>query len=523
MTRLQGLYQQLINQNRSEIEGWREAYKELTGDVAQIRKAIKNGFHLENPKVYVGTNFENEKNRFEAFAEELIFAKNNGVSSRGQSVLARVDFEQFIANKAFVLALEALIREPSPETFKAFRARWLSFGKGNRPVLVNRTLAACTTAVATTVDESKFENVYWWLINEGLIMAPESPAADWYAKNLHLVSQLRERLRNDQMPETKDEHFVNIFLWELFTFTNMKNQMIETLVALLESNKQIVLTGAPGTGKTFVARQLAAKLLNCPVEALANEKHQNRFGFVQFHSAYDYTDFVEGLKPEKDAGGQITFKLRNGIFRDFCEKAKNQEGKCLFVIDEINRADPSRVFGELFYALEPDYRGKGGRVLTQYASLRPESDKYFYVPENVFIIGTMNDIDRSVESIDFALRRRFAWYEVQADDERFDAVMQDVLTDKPDLKKKAKDRYQELNGRIAEQEELGSSYKIGPTYFRKLESYKDQDEPDLWNIFWQRHLGLLIREYVRGMPNPEEQIKKFRDAYDQNSAPSKQN
>jgi len=303
----------------------------------------------------------------------------------------------------------------------------------------------------------------------------------------------------------------------------MKNQMIETLVSLLESNKQIVLTGAPGTGKTFLARQLAAKLLNCPVDALANEEHQNQFGFVQFHSAYDYTDFVEGLKPEKDAGGQITFKLRNGIFRDFCEKAKNHEGKCLFVIDEINRADLSRVFGELFYALEPDYRGKGGRVLTQYASLRAESDKYFYVPENVFIIGTMNDIDRSVESIDFALRRRFAWYEVQADEERFDAVMQDVLTDKPDLKKKAKDRYQELNGRIAEQEELGSSYRIGPTYFRKLESYKDQDEPDLWNIFWQRHLGLLIREYVRGMPNPDEQITKFRDAYDHNSAPSNQN
>jgi 5-methylcytosine-specific restriction protein B len=196
----------------------------------------------------------------------------------------------------------------------------------------------------------------------------------------------------------------------------------------------------------------------------------------------------------------------------FCKNAaKLGEQPCVFVIDEINRADLSRVFGELFFALESDYRGKP--VETQYASLREANEeKHFSVPKNVFIIGTMNDIDRSVESIDFALRRRFAWYEVRATEDRFDAVIQRDLDGT--IKEKAKERYTSLNKKIEETEGLNHSYQIGPAYYRKLKKYASTDQ--VWQFFWQHHLELLLREYVRGWPKlkADKQISEFRAAYD---------
>ena len=187
---------------------------------------------------------------------------------------------------------------------------------------------------------------------------------------------------------------------------------------------QIILTGAPGTGKTRMAKEVAEKL------------NGKGYEFVQFHPSYDYTDFVEGLRPieDKDNAGNTTMVFRkvDGIFKKFCREVVKQnaeEKKYFFLIDEINRADLSKVFGELMFCLETDKRGKDNAVQTQYQNL-PTYDvkekKYygeddskdvfkdgFYIPKNVIIIGTMNDIDRSVESMDFALRRRFIWKEVE--------------------------------------------------------------------------------------------------------------
>ena len=393
-------------------------------------------------------------------------------------------------------------------------------------------------------------------------------------------------------------------------------------IELLEQNKNIVLTGAPGTGKTFMAKEIA-KEMGCSDDEMA---------FVQFHPSYDYTDFVEGLRPVRDCDN-FGFELRNGIFKDFCAKAlqnfkdsekpierlqkessvreiledfieeaidegtkfktsgtknsfsivennertitvevpanektrlvklskaelidlmenekpvtsgkniqehfhrkhrtqqdsyifvlyniiKKQAAKkpsvevskvetknYVFIIDEINRGDISKIFGELFFAIDPGYRGERGKVNTQYQNIIEDGDPFkdgFFVPENVFIIGTMNDIDRSVENMDFAMRRRFSWVEVTPTDT-------ESMLDELQCVKEAKETMQRLNKAIEETEELGPAYLIGPAYFRKLgENGGDFDK--LWKI----NIEPLLREYLRGFRKMDDIMKRLTEAY----------
>lgn len=203
------------------------------------------------------------------------------------------------------------------------------------------------------------------------------------------------------------------------------SRKIQRIKELLESRdvKQIIFTGAPGTGKTYQAKKIAE-------EIVGKENVDDQIKLVQFHPSYDYTDFVEGLRPVEDAGA-IQFRKLDGIFKRFCRKAakaakaenENRKKKFFFIIDEINRADLSKVFGELMFCLESDKRDTP--VDTQYHNLptygeKAEEDVFnegFYIPSNIYIIGTMNDIDRSVESMDFALRRRFIWEEFEVDED----------------------------------------------------------------------------------------------------------
>jgi hypothetical protein len=276
------------------------------------------------------------------------------------------------------------------------------------------------------------------------------------------------------------------------------DHMHENEIELLKANLQIILTGAPGTGKTYKARQMAAQLIGCKPEAVDGHEH---YRFVQFHSSYDYGDFVEGLKPVL-VDKQVHLLPTDGAFKEFCLKARHKPKETfVFVIDEINRADLSRVFGELFFAIEADYRGK--LIDTQYTYM---TGNQFAVPENVLMIGTMNDIDRSVESIDFALRRRFAWVEVVADGALFDQIAKPKLGS---LFDEAKKRYLALNEAIDLIPNLGDSYRIGPAYFLKLTSYNDDPFESLWNY----HLRVLIREYVRGYPDAAAIENQLRDAY----------
>ena len=307
----------------------------------------------------------------------------------------------------------------------------------------------------------------------------------------------------------------------------LESPLLQAIIKLLEANKNLILTGAPGTGKTHLAKDIAKHWK-------ANEKN-GCLGFVQFHPSYDYSDFVEGLRPVQQAQGQIGFELKEGIFKLFCRRAaqevkeakeKQREAQSyVFIIDEINRGEISKIFGELLFSIDPDYRGAAHPVQTQYHNLiKPDEKDFFangfYVPDDVYIIGTMNDIDRSVESLDFAFRRRFAWYEVKAQD-RMEMLEGDKTLKVAGLCDEAKQRLKQLNEVIAEIPSLGTAYQIGPAYFLKLKHYLNDNDESPFDSLWQYHLKPLLFEYVRGLGDREELLQKLEAAYNCQS-PSEQ-
>ena len=184
-------------------------------------------------------------------------------------------------------------------------------------------------------------------------------------------------------------------------------------------------------------------------------------------------------------------------------KAKQEElKKFIFIIDEINRGEISKIFGELFFAIDPGYRGRAGEISTQYSNLHSDPDEKFYIPENVYIIGTMNDIDRSVDSFDFAMRRRFRFVELRAD-ERLEML---ASLENEELEFEAIRRMAALNKEIAGVEDLNENYQIGASYFLKL---KTLDFDQLWTDYLQP----LLQEYIHGMYDEEGHMNRFAKAY----------
>ena len=286
-----------------------------------------------------------------------------------------------------------------------------------------------------------------------------------------------------------------------------KNEKIDNYVSKLRKSYNIIFRGAPGTGKTYLAQSIAAYLVSGGETSKysdLNPEQQSQIGMVQFHPNYDYSDFIEGLRPVME-NGVLGFDLKPGIFKNFIEKAKKQKKKdFVFIIDEINRGEISKIFGELFFSIDPEYRGNKGKVTTQFANLHTpkEDDDKFYVPKNVFIIGTMNDIDRSVDSFDFAMRRRFRFIELRT---------QDCLEMLSQFNRKrleeTKKRMSNLNEVI--KNKLNENYQVGGAYFAKLKDINYEYEE-----LWTDYLEPLLREYVRGMNDEEEILEELRKAYD---------
>lgn len=247
------------------------------------------------------------------------------------------------------------------------------------------------------------------------------------------------------------------FLSEVF----ISPEKYETILGLLERKKNIILQGAPGVGKSFAAKRLAYSILE--------EKNTNQVKVIQFHQSYSYEDFIVGFRPSEDEGKQ--FEKRYGVFYDFCKKAADDNNnKYFFIIDEINRGNLSKIFGELLLLIENDKRGKEYKIQLLY------SKEDFYIPENVYIIGMMNTADRSLAMIDYALRRRFSFVEFEPafETEGFKQLQEEISNEKYN---RLIEGIIELNKEIAEDVSLGKGFRIGHSYFVPKES---SDVNDQW-------------------------------------------
>jgi 5-methylcytosine-specific restriction protein B len=257
------------------------------------------------------------------------------------------------------------------------------------------------------------------------------------------------------------------FLSEVY----MKEKDYNSLLHLLKTKKNIILQGAPGVGKTFSAKRLAYSMMGM--------KDEERVEVVQFHQNYTYEDFIMGYKPIENGG----FKLMNGIFYRFCKKAESDlEREYFFIIDEINRGNLSKVFGELMMLIENGYRGKSIKLAY--------TNELFSVPENIYLIGMMNTADRSLAMIDYALRRRFSFFDMKPgfDSEGFKDYQKDLNNETFDRFIQA---IESLNDTIAKDDSLGTGFCIGHSYFCEQKSFDKQWLENVLNY----DIAPMLREY----------------------------
>ena len=290
---------------------------------------------------------------------------------------------------------------------------------------------------------------------------------------------------DDDIPEAEialDNYDKEDFLKDVY----LSDDSYTTLVGLMTRKRNVILLGAPGVGKTFAAKRLAYSMMGV--------MDSSRVKTVQFHQSYTYEDFIEGFRPSVNGTG---FEIKKGVFYNFCMKAENDsENDYFFIIDEINRGNLSKIFGELFTLIEADKRGKRKMELLY-------SSDNFSVPQNVYIIGMMNTADRSLAMIDYALRRRFAFFEMKPafESEGFREYQYGLENDKFN---KLIDCVINLNQKIADDDSLGEGFCIGHSYFCDIEEIKENTLTDIVEF----EIIPLLKEYWFDEPS---KVKEWSD------------
>lgn len=313
------------------------------------------------------------------------------------------------------------------------------------------------------IDDSRYPNtrkVRWinkgsWQYNEKFAMKTLTDITD-YKDFVNKINSLFE-------DENGEEDEVELIKYPTYTEEDFLREVYidkgayTALVKTLHYKMNVILQGAPGVGKTYLAKRLAYSIMGV--------KDVSRVMMVQFHQSYSYEDFIMGFRPSA-----VGFELKNGAFYEFCKRAEvDGENAYFFIIDEINRGNMSKIFGELFMLIENDKRGNKNKLQLLY------SDELFYVPDNVYIIGTMNTADRSLAMLDYALRRRFAFFDLKPafNSEGFRKYRNDLNNEKLN---KLVQCVENLNERIAVDDSLGEGFCIGHSYFCNLTSEDLTDE-----------------------------------------------
>lgn len=287
------------------------------------------------------------------------------------------------------------------------------------------------------------------------------------------VAKLEALFVDDEgsLPETPQAEFPPYGKDDFLSEVYLPESEYDKLALLVKTKRNVILQGAPGVGKTFMAKRLAYSMMG--------ERNADRVKLVQFHQSYSYEDFIMGYRPSQEG-----FELKTGAFYDFCKRAEEDTGNdYFFIIDEINRGNLSKIFGELFMLIEADKRGYPLQLLY--------SDELFSVPSNLYIIGMMNTADRSLAMIDYALRRRFAFYEIEPafSSEGFRAYQEGIGSDRFDGLVRC---IEQLNDAIGRDDSLGRGFRIGHSYlcgmeeasFELLEQVVDFEIVPLLEEYW---------------------------------------
>lgn len=297
-----------------------------------------------------------------------------------------------------------------------------------------------------------------------------STALKWYSRYLDELFAAQPETEE----ETADPYDKNQFLDDVF----MTDEQYEKLKRLLFYKRNVILQGAPGVGKTYLAKKFAYSILG--------EKNDKYIEMVQFHQNYSYEDFIMGYKPVDEG-----FELKKGIFYNFCKKAEGEaEKKYFFIIDEINRGNLSKIFGELMMLIEGDKRGPHNRIKLAY------KNELFNVPDNLYIIGMMNTADRSLAMMDYALRRRFSFVNVEPafDKPAFKTHISKYVG--PSTADKVVSRFKDLNKKIEDEDNsgLGKGYCIGHRYFC-VPPVEGQTDDEWYNAIIEYEITPLLYEY----------------------------